>query len=59
MVRGVRHDAMKELDSSLDSKDIGEDELKAGEKKVQEITDEMIADIEAMGEKKEAELLQV
>ena len=59
MVRQVRHDAMKELAASMSSKDIGEDELKAGEKKVQELTDEMIAEVETMGEKKEAELLQV
>lgn len=59
MVRGVRHDAMKELDGALASKDIGEDEKKSGEKKVQELTDEMIAEIETMGEKKEAELMQV
>jgi len=59
MVRGVRHDAMKELDGALASKDLGEDEQKAGEKKVQELTDEMIAELESMEDKKEAELMQV
>ena len=59
MVRGVRHDAMKEIAKTFASKDISEDEQKSGEKKVQELTDEMIAEIESMGEKKEAELLQV
>ncbi len=59
MVRGVRHDAMKELDGALSSKDLGEDEKKSGEKKVQELTDEMIAELEAMEAKKEAELMQV
>jgi ribosome recycling factor len=59
MVRGVRHDAMKELDGAMASKDVGEDEKKAGEKKVQELTDEMIAELEAMEAKKEAELMQV
>lgn len=59
MVRGVRHDAMKELAGALASKDLGEDENKAGEKKVQELTDEMIAELESMEEKKEAELMQV
>ena len=59
MVRGVRHDAMKELDGALASKDLGEDEKKAGEKKVQELTDEMIAELESMEAKKEAELMQV
>lgn len=59
MVRQVRHDAMKELSRALDAKEIGEDEKKAGEKKVQELTDEMIADIDTMGQKKEAELLEI
>jgi ribosome recycling factor len=59
MVRQIRHDAMKELIKAFTDKELGEDEKKAGEKKVQELTDEMIADIETMGEKKEAELLQV
>lgn len=55
MVRGVRHDAMKEIERAQ----IDEDESKAGEKKVQELTDEMIAELESIEEKKEAELLQV
>lgn len=59
MVRGVRHDAMKEIKSALESKDLGEDEQRGGEKKVQELTDEMIAELETMEEKKEAELMQV
>ncbi len=59
MVRGVRHDAMKELDGALASKDLGEDEKKAGQKKVQELTDEMIAELETMEAKKEQELMQV
>lgn len=59
MVRGVRHDAMKELEGALASKDLGEDEKKSGEKKVQELTDEMIAELDSLEKKKEAELLQV
>lgn len=56
MVRQVRHDAMKDLDKA---EDVNEDEIKAGEKKIQELTDEMVAEIDAMGEKKEAELMQI
>jgi ribosome recycling factor len=59
MVRQVRHDAMKELAAAEASKDISEDDRKHGEKKVQELTDEMIAEVDAIGEKKEAELLQI
>lgn len=53
MVRQVRAEAMKGL------KDFPEDERKHGEKIIQELTDEMIAEIDTMGERKEAELLQV
>ena len=42
-----------------DAKTISEDQQKHGEKLVQEMTDEMIAEIDTIGEKKEAELLQV
>lgn len=59
MIRGVRHDSMKEIGKLVDASDIGEDEQKAGEKKVQELTDEMIAELDTMEEKKEAELLQI
>lgn len=55
MVRQVRHDAMKELDGY----EVSEDEKKTGQKKVQELTDEMIAELDNLGEKKAEELLQV
>ena len=53
MVRQVRGEAMKNL------KDLPEDEKKHGERLVQDLTDEMIAEVDAIGQKKEAELLQV
>lgn len=59
MVRQVRHDAMKELAKMEAEESLSEDEKSLGEKKVQELTDEMIAEVDAMGEKKEAELMQV
>ena len=59
MVRQVRHDAMKELFKVFETKQISEDEQKSGEKKVQELTDEMIAEVETMGEKKVIELTQI
>ena len=55
MVRQVRHDAMKDLGKM----EISEDEQKLGEKKIQELTDEMIAELDALGVKKEQELLEV
>lgn len=59
MVRQIRHEAMKDLKTEADEKTISEDQKKIGEKMVQELTDEMIAEIDAIGAKKEAELLQV
>jgi ribosome recycling factor len=59
MIRQIRQEAMKDLRKGADDKTISEDQQKLGEKKVQELTDEMIAELEGMGERKEAELMQV
>lgn len=59
MIRQVRHEAMKNLQKEADAKTISEDQQKHGEKLVQELTDEMIADIDGLGTKKEAELMQI
>jgi len=59
MIRQVRQEAMKDLKRELDEKLISEDQEKVGEKKVQEITDEMIGEIDGIGERKETELMQV
>lgn len=59
MIRQARGDAMRNLKRSEDAGEISEDERKHGERMVQELTDEMIAEIDGLGERKEAELLQV
>lgn len=59
MVRQARHEAMRKLKLAVDNNEIGEDEQSHGEKLVQELTDEMIAEIDAMGERKEQELMQI
>jgi len=59
MVRQARQMGMKDLQKLVADKTISEDEEKHGERMVQELTDEMIADIDAIGSRKEAELLQV
>jgi len=59
MVRQMRGDAMRELKKTEEEKTISEDEQKHGERLVQELTDEMIAEIDTMGEHKETELMQV
>jgi ribosome recycling factor len=59
MVRQIRGDAMRELKKAEEAKTISEDEQKHGERLVQELTDEMVVEIDTMGTRKEAELLQV
>ncbi len=59
MVRQVRGDAMRDLKKAEEAGTINEDQRKHAEKMVQELTDEMIAELDGVGERKEAELLQV
>lgn len=59
MVRQIRHDAMQELKRSEGAKTITEDQRKVAEKKVQELTDEMMSEIEAIRERKEKELREL
>lgn len=59
MIRQVRHEGMKDIKKAVDDKTISEDQQKIAEKKVQEMTDEIIAEIDGFGQKKEAELMQV
>jgi len=59
MIRQVRQEAMKDLKKMEDDNTLTEDQLKVGEKQVQQLTDEMIAEIDSMGQKKEEELMQV
>lgn len=59
MVRQARHDGMNEVKKMYADKVVSEDEKNHLEKEVQKITDSMIVDIEAMGLKKEEELMQM
>lgn len=59
MIRQIRGEGMRELKKLEEGKTISEDEQKHGERLIQELTDEMIAEIDGLGEKKEAELMQV
>jgi len=59
MIRQIRQEAMKDLKRESETATISEDQQKVGEKKVQELTDEMISEIDSLGEKKETELMQV
>ncbi len=59
MIRQVRQDAMHQVKKLLGEKQISEDDQKHAEKQIQELTDEMIADLDGLLERKETELLQV
>jgi ribosome recycling factor len=58
-IRNVRRDSIKDLRDFENEKMISEDDLKRGEQELQKITDEFIEDINAVGERKETEVLEV
>lgn len=59
MVRQVRHEFMSDLKRQFESKEIGEDDRKRLEKELQILTDEMIAEIEVLRQRKEKELSEI
>ena len=59
MIRQIRHDLMSEIKRSVDSKELIEDDQERLENELQKLTDEMMGEIDAMGSKKEAELMTV
>ncbi len=58
-VRNVRRDVNADLKSLLKEKEISEDEERAAEQAVQKITDEAIAEIDALLEQKEKDLMEI
>ena len=58
-IRNVRRDANEELKKLLKSKDIGEDEEKTHEKKVQSITDDHIKSVDEKVSLKEKEIMTI
>ncbi|MBI2036665.1 ribosome recycling factor [Candidatus Microgenomates bacterium] len=59
MIRQIRHEAMADIRRKFLAKEMAEDEKSRLEKQIQELTDEMIAEIGVLGEHKEKELLQI
>jgi ribosome recycling factor len=55
----VRRDGMRDLREFEQEKMISEDDLKAGEEELQKITNNIIEEINAVGERKEKEILEV
>ena len=58
-IRNIRREANDNLKKDLKDKIIGEDECKNSEKKIQNITDEQIAELEKKLQEKEKEVMTV
>ena len=58
-IRNIRRDANSEIKEALKEKMISEDEARAGEEKIQKITDQYIKEIDKHLETKEADLMSV
>ena len=57
--RNVRRDSIKDLREFEQEKMISEDERKKGEDELQKLTDRLIEEIQAVGDQKEKEILEV
>ena len=58
-IRQVRHEGMAAVKKQFSDKEISQDDLNRLEKEIQKATDDTMAAIEAMREKKEEELMQI
>ncbi|MFO8010964.1 MAG: ribosome recycling factor [Dehalococcoidia bacterium] len=57
-VRNIRRSALEKLRNMMKDKEISEDEEKRAEKKLQEITDKFISEIDEIGKNKETEVME-
>jgi ribosome recycling factor len=58
-VRNVRRDAIKHLEVLVKDGDVGDDEERAAEGRVQKVTDDHVAKIDEILKRKEAEIMEV
>lgn len=58
-IRSIRRDAVEKLKSMKKSSEITEDDLKQGEKKIQDVTDKYCKQIDAMGADKTKEIMEI
>lgn len=58
-VRSVRRDALEKLKDMKKKADITEDDLKNGEKKMQDLTDKFCKEIDGIAAKKEKEIMEI
>lgn len=57
MIRQIRGEFMRLINGSFDKKEVSEDEKFRQEKRLQELTDDFVEKIDAVGEKKKGEIL--
>ena len=57
-IRNIRRDSLKDMREFEKEKMISEDELKRGESDLQDLTDEMVAQVDIIGERKETEIME-
>ena len=58
-VRSIRRDAMDKLKDKKKKSEITEDDMKNGEKKMQDLTDRFVKDIDKMAEQKQKEIMEI
>ena len=58
-VRNVRRDVMKHLEELVKNGEVGDDEERAAEARVQKLTDEHVHQIDELLKRKEAEIMEV
>ena len=58
-VRNVRRDAIKHLEELVKNGDVGDDEERAAETRVQKVTDDHVTRIDELLKRKEAEIMEV
>ena len=58
-IRNIRRDGIEDLKKLEKQKEISEDQLKLGQDKIQKLTDNFIAEINSILEKKEHEIMEV
>jgi len=59
MIRQIRGEEMRNIREAFDKKEVSEDEKFDSEKKVQQVTDEFVAKIDEVGDRKKQELQQI
>lgn len=58
-VRSIRRDAIEKLKNLKKNSDISEDDLRVGEKDIQDLTDRFCKDIDVIATKKEKEIMEI